>query len=201
MESEAGGFLDSVQLNYVIMLLLYSGIGSWLVERFTKNRADLRRERRAHIRENLELLDHMARLRDRCDTDARKSNVDTMTSRLMSETTGRIEELNRIAEEEQRNPARHYLILPTPRTPFGAFVSLVFAVAVYVAGSVLVVLGVAFFDEAPFSPLTDPEHMTWTLKMLGFSAAMLVLAFLARLLAYRLYNARTLRMRREPGES
>lgn len=196
MEDQTSSLLDGDRLNYILMLLIYSGVGSWLVARFTRTRADLLRERRAAIRETLDLLDHMGRLRDRCQSEARKNSVDTMSERLLTETGARIDELNRIAEEETSNPSRHYLILPTPRSPFGVFVSLIFAAAVYVAGSALVVFGVAFFDDKPFSPLSSEADLAWSMKILGFALAMLLLAFLARFFAYRLYNAHTLRMRR-----
>lgn len=198
MEGDANSWLNEDYLSYVFMLIIYSGLGSWLVTRFTRDRMAVRRERRAAIRENLELMEKLGALRGALSDAERARALELMNQRLLDETTGRVEELNTIAAQEAVNPARGYLILPPPRTPFAVFVSLVFAFCLYVSIGSLLVLGLAYFQDGGYNPLDSPTDMTWTLKLVGLSVGALILGFAARFLTYRLYNQRTLTMRRIP---
>ena len=201
MEGESGSWLDSQYVSYLFMFIIYSGFGSWLVTRFTRDRSAVRHERRAAVRENLELMEKMRQLRGTLAGD-RGAAIDSMSERLLDETLTRIDALNTAAEEEARDPASVYLVLPTPQTPFAVFVSLVFIVGVYFAGGSLLVVGLAYIQDPNFSIFNTPEEMTWVLKMLGFATFDLIVAFAARFWAYRLYNQHAFAIRQaKPAEA
>ena len=172
----------------VLTLLVYSGLGSWLLNRFTRSREDMRRDARAIVSENIALIDSMRRLREQSNDEQRLRELDQMLARLERETAMRVEELNAEEEEELNDPSLRYLILPTPRTPFGAVLSVVFAVCVYFGIAALLTLGV-MYANSDVRPLNSIEDLDYFVKVVGFGVALIALAFLARFAAFRSFKA------------
>ena len=171
----------------VLTLLVYSGLGSWLIGRLTRSREDMRRDARAIVAENIALIDSMRRLREQSNDEQRLRELDQMLARLERETAMRIEELNAEEEEDLHDPSQRYLILPTPRTPFGAMLSVVFAVCVYFGIAALLTLGV-MYANSDLQPLTNVEDLDYFVKVVGFGVALIALAFLARFAAFRSFK-------------
>lgn len=172
----------------VLAIVVYSGLGSWLIGRLTRSRIDARRDARADIAENLGLMERMHTVQNQMSDVAKKGEFQQMWERLRDETTGRIAELNAAEETEIADPSAKYLILPTPRTAFGAVLSLVFAVCVYFSIAALVALAVLLVNNE-LDLLGTPDDLDYTVKVVGFSAVLMGVAFLARFGAFRTFRS------------
>lgn len=180
--------MDETTLYYIAMVVIYSGLGSWLVSRLTRSKADLRELRRTSIRSVLDLMAHIKSVREHVSDPGRQAELDAMWTRLMNEASDKVRELNNLAEHERDDPAQDYLILPPPRSPFAAFISLVFAASLYVGVGALLFVASAFVIDQSLD-LTDPAHVEWALLVSGLGVGLCLVAFIARLIAFRIYAA------------
>lgn len=184
--------MGNLELNNIIygvlLVIAYSGVGSLFVARLTRSRDDMRREGRQLIKSNLELIEAMGKARVTLASEERKAEFQQMLDRLMNETTTRIEELNGIEDAETRDPTERYILVPPPRTIFGALMSLLFGVAVYFSVGALVLIFFFLFTQQ-MDVFNNQEHQVWTLMTVGVSLALGMLAFLFRYLAFRSFAA------------
>lgn len=185
----------------IIAILLYSGVGSWLVARLARDPDGERIDRRIAIREQLELMKNLSEVRDNVPDAAKRQELDEMWARLLDEATLQIRELNALAEVEISNPKRRYNILPAPRSPFGYVVSALFVVAVYLSLGAALVLLLNTVRGGGIEAFTDPSDLKWAQGVVVFILATAAMAFLARFAAFRSYAIVTRRMREREAEA
>ena len=181
---------------YVLVLGVYVGLISWLSSRLTQSRADMRRDARQSISENLGLIEMMRRVRaEMADTEAKSAEIDQMMKRLMKETSDRIHGLNDEEDKIVADPAEQYLILPPPLTALGAVLSFVFGAAVFFAGASLLFVAVGYAN-GEFDPVQERGDLRYAAQALGVAVAAGAFAFLARFAAYQSFKARLSRLAR-----
>lgn len=173
----------------VLALLVYSAVLIFMLGRFGQARADLRESERAEINANLSLMHAMRRVREDIADGDQLAEFDVMWARLLTETSGRINSLNNAEEVEVARPHRRYLILPAPRTAFGAVMSLIFALAAY-AGIGAFLLGGILYANREIDPVNNPADLEFAVKYLGAALLLIGGAFVARFLAYQSYKLR-----------
>lgn len=172
---------------YVVMVVIYSGAGAWLVGRLTRGRADERREARAALADTLALLTRLEDAKPALDP-AERTTVERMQARLRDETGRRIGELNALAERERARPAERYLLLPPPRTAAGVVVSLLFAVSAYFSFFSFLGFGLEIYS-GELDPLAGGADQTRALGLIGLGVVLLLVALLTRWLAFRAFSA------------
>ena len=175
---------------YVLVLGVYIGLISWLSGRLSRSRADMRREERQEIGENLNLMEKMRRVRaEMSETETKTAEFDQMIKRLTKETTDRIQALNDEEEKFVADPAEKFLILPPPISAFGAMLSLIFGVAAFFAGAAFLFVLVAAAN-GDFKIVDDQRDLQFAAQVLGVASAAAALAFLARFGAYQAFKSR-----------
>ncbi|MCI4660959.1 MAG: hypothetical protein MRY63_03940 [Neomegalonema sp.] len=177
-----------------ITLFFYSGGGVWLIGRLSRGADDRRVASRKLITDNLTLMERMGRVREQIPDTARKNEIDEMWNRLLSETAARITDLNTDEEKENSDPASRYLILPPPRTVFGALASVLFIGCLYVAIGALLLVAMYFF-RGEVNIFDNEGDLQWFLKVMILAGSLSLVALLLRYLAFlsfRRYMARKL---------
>ncbi|MEO1291392.1 MAG: hypothetical protein AAFV62_00950 [Pseudomonadota bacterium] len=185
--AENGGMSQEDLLYYAVMFIAYSGAGSWLIGRLTRTQEDTRRVTRSLISENLGLMLRLSEVREKLPDTERRDEIDEMWNDLLKETAGRIEELNSEEEKEVADPAARYVILPTPRTPLTAILSVLFVACVYVAIGALLVISLAFF-RSQLDIFNVPSHLTWFIQVMILSVSLGFAALLIRFACFRLFR-------------
>lgn len=192
---------DSQTLYYIAMVAIYTGFLPWLISLFTNSQAEERREARESVDQTLGMVERLRAARAAAVDPARQASYDLMINRLLGEANDRISELNAEAERVSVKPAERYVIIPTPRSAFGAVLTVVFITAVYFALMFLLTIAFDFWNDPQFDVVANPEHQ-WRTAFLGGGAVVLgVVAFLTRFLAYRAYNRFTERLRKEAEDA
>ncbi|MEO1329030.1 MAG: hypothetical protein AAFW46_05150 [Pseudomonadota bacterium] len=183
----------------ILLVIAYSGVGSYFVTRVTRSRADMRNEGRTLIKSNLELIEHMGKAQAALQSPERKAEFQQMLDRLMNETTARIEELNGIEDAETRDPTERYILLPPPRTIWGAITSMLFGVALYFSLGALLLIFFFLFTQQ-LNLFENQADQIWTAMTVGVSLGLGLVAILFRYLAFRSFVA-FLEKRRHQGQA
>lgn len=187
------GFLTEDTINYIVLILVYSGLGSWLISRLTSGRADDLRADRARVQETLLLLEQVTKARDELQSAnaprQRIEEFEVMRERLATEASAAVAELNLDAAKAFRTPSSRFLVIPTPRSFLGAFVTLIFATALYFAFMLWLTLGFYLTTKENFDVFRDAASQQTTLFLFGGGLLLIALALLARMIAYRSYDS------------
>lgn len=181
---------------YIVMVLIYSGAGAWLIGQLTRGRADERREARAELSDTLLLLRRLEDAKGAINDAAERETISRMQERLVGETNVKIGELNALAERDRLSPGRRYLVLPPPRTTGGVVASLVFAVAGYFAFFSFFGFGVEVYTDE-LDPFAGGLQQERAIGLIGLGVALLVVALIGRWLAFRAYAAHARTVERE----
>lgn len=198
-------FLDSETFSYISMIVIYSGLGPWLIGRLTRSRAEERAARREKVATTLVLLEAVSRARDASANDGGTASdlaaYDDMRARLSSEAVQAVAELNLDADEEAASPSWRFVVIPTPISAGGVLSTLLFAAALYFGVMVWLTLAWYFITDATFNVLVDPDDQRIAMILGGGGLALLAVAFGARLLAYWFYDRAYHRRSRKAAEA
>ena len=189
--------IEDETLYYIAMIAIYSGLLPWLTSILFHSKADARHEARRAVDETLAMVERLRAARTAAADPARQASYDAMIDRLLAEANERIAELNAEAEREHTQPGARYLIIPAPRSAFGAALTVLFVGAVYFSIMLLLTIAFDFWSNPDFDVLNNTEDQLRVLRLTGGAAALGLLAFLLRYLAYRSYAGVTEGLRQE----
>lgn len=192
-----GDPMNDTTLYYIAMVVIYSGLLPWVVSQLTRSRADERQAARDEIQETLTLTEKLRTARAAATDPARQASYDAMINRLTAEANQQVSDLNAVAAEEGMRPANRYVVIPSPKSAWGAILTVVFAGAVYFAIMFLLTIAFDFWNDPTFDVLNDRQDQQRTLFLLGGSALLVSLAFLTRFMAFRSYDRAMERLRRD----
>ncbi|MCI4666141.1 MAG: hypothetical protein MRY74_15610 [Neomegalonema sp.] len=188
-------FLEGIDGNTILMLLIYSGLASWLVARLTRSATDATAASRQALAESLALLAQLSRAQELVKTEERRRELEVMRARVEEEVAGRVDELNGVAELLNEHPSSQFVLLPRPRTLWSVFVSLVSILSFFWSGFWLVRLGRAVFATREGVDPTTTAGQELLLALGGGAIALISLGFVTRFLAFRAYDAYARRLR------
>ncbi|MEM9724413.1 MAG: hypothetical protein AAF909_02990 [Pseudomonadota bacterium] len=189
--------IEDQTLYYIAMIAIYSGLLPWLTSIFTRSKADERNASRAVIDETLSMVERLRAARAAAADPARQASYDAMIDRLLGEANDRIAELNAAAEREHKRPSERYIVIPAPRSAFGAVLTVLFIGAVYFALMFLLTVAFDFWNDPNFDVVGNPEHQLRALFLGGGAVALGLAALLLRFLAFRSYDGVMRRLRDE----
>lgn len=198
-------FLSEETLTYIVMILIYSGVGSWLIGRLTRSREDERRAERARVAETLGLLDSVTRAREALAfggaAPEQIAPYDVMRERLSAEAGAVVAELNMQAHQEHVRPSSRFVLIPTPLGVFGVLLTAIFCLALYFAFMMWLTLAFYIWTRPGFDMIGDPTSQTTGFFLIIGGLTLFAVAMASRSWAFERYDARHKRLRDEAAET
>lgn len=193
--------MNETTIYYIIMLFIYSGLLPWVMGQLTRSRSDDRIAARAEVDASLALIERLRTARAASMDAERQASIDLMINRLQREADERIIGLNAAAELESSSPSRRYIVIPTPRTAFGAFLTVLFVGAAYMTGVLLLTIAFDFWNPPVPDLLRSFDDRLRIGLLVAGSLAVVLLAMGLRSLAYRNYNRAAARLHEEAAKA
>lgn len=182
------GFLDGIDGGLILMLLVYSGLASWIVARLTRSVSDDAASSREALSESLDLLDRLKRADELVSDPTRRRELNVMYARVEDEVGARVAELNGFAQRLHERPSARFVVLPRPRRITGAVLSLLLVFCFYVGGGLLLEVVRQFVIDQRAEEAADGV-LSQIMLLAGGGVGLIVLGFVFRVLAYRDYDA------------
>ncbi len=187
---------DDTSVYYLAMMLIYTVVGPWVINRLSQSKGKEREELRSEVAASLDLIEKLAKARDAA-SPKRRAEMDSMIERLTAESSVRISELNMEAQRLVEQPDRRFLIIPTPRTAFAAIVTVLTIASVYFAFMFWLTLGFDFWNRESFDVLNNDLAQRRAMFLAGGGIVLFVIGYCLRFAAFRLFRFHARRMRQE----
>lgn len=185
---------------YIAMMLIYTVVGPWIVNRLSHSKGQEREELRSEVAASLDLIEKLSKARDAAASH-RRAEMDAMIERLTAESSVRVSELNIEAQRLIEEPDRRFLIIPTPRTAFAAIITVLTIASVYFAFMFWLTLGYDFWNRENFDIFNHDIAQRRALFLAGGGIILFTIGYILRFLAFRLFRSYARRMRREAEAS
>ncbi len=192
-------FLDGIDGGLILMLIVYSGLASWIAARLTRSASDATAASRQALSESLDLLERLKRAQSIVDDPDRRRELQIMYARIEAEVADRADELNAVAELLHRRPSAQFVIIPRPRRMSGALWSALLIVCLYTGGAVILQFIRQFLIERT-ETIGSSGGLEQMLLLIGGGVALIALGLLFRMLAFRDYDRHIAELR-ERGHS
>lgn len=185
---------DETSVYYIAMMLIYTVIGPWVINRLSRSKSAERSEAREEVSASLELIEKLGRARETVSAP-RKAELEEMIERLTNESSLRVSELNIEAQQLIDRPDRRFLLIPTPRTAFAAIVTVLSIGCAYFAIMMWLTLGFDFWNRENFDVMNNDLAQKRALFLAGSGIVLAVAAYCLRFVAFWLYRIYARRMR------
>lgn len=187
-------FLEGIDGGLILMLVVYSGLASWLAAWLTRSKSDATAASRLALKESLELLERLKTTRELVSTAEHRRELEIMYARIETEIADRTNELNGVANLLHVRPSAQYVVLPRPRTMLGAVLAASSILFFWSGGAAIARFITEYFLREAYS-LNTATGQEALLSNVGVGVALIALGFLWRYFAFIHYDAQTLRMR------
>ena len=193
-------FFDGVDGGLILMLIVYSGLASWLAAWLTRGASDTTAANRQALRDSLELLERLQKAQGLVSSEERRRELEIMYARVETEVADRADELNGMAQLLHERPSSQYVLLPRPYTILSAIFCAACIVFFWAGGGVLANFITEYFLKESFSLQTD-IGLEALLRGVGGGIGLIALGFVWRYFAYMTYDSYALAARAKGAES